>query len=103
MQFHISNGDQPVKPCVGHRLHRPLESITFDSILQPLPLRWDGLWKRSPTNHGDVALLDDRFDLLCGPPIERSSIRHRLNKIPASLRCVRFEFGAVHRSVGSGQ
>ena len=44
-----------------------------------------------------VALYCDWLDLRGRQPVERSTIRDRLNEIPASLRGVILELGVVHR------
>ena len=51
---------------------------------------------RPTSDHGHVALLSDRLDLVGGQPVERSTIRHRLDEIPAGLRSVVLQLGAVH-------
>ena len=39
MQFHEADGDQPVEPRIGHRLHRLLEALACDAFFQPFALR----------------------------------------------------------------
>ena len=41
VQFHEADGDEPVEPGVGHRLHRLPEAVLLDPLLQLLPLLGD--------------------------------------------------------------
>ena len=34
VQFHVPDGDQPVEPCVGQGLHRLLEAVPLDPLLE---------------------------------------------------------------------
>ena len=38
VKFHEPDGDQPVEPRVGHRLHDLLEALPLDPLFQLLPL-----------------------------------------------------------------
>ena len=50
-----------------------------------------------PADHGHVALLHDRLDLVGRQPVIGSTIRHRLDEVPASLRSVVFQLAVVRR------
>ena len=99
VQFHEPDGDQPVEPCVGHRLHRLLEAVLLDALFELLPLLGDGTGMLSAADHGHVAPFHDRLGLLGRQPVEGSTIRHRLDEIPASLRSIVLQLGAVHERI----
>ena len=48
VQFHEPDGDQPVEPCVGQRLHRLLEAVPLDAVFELLPLLGDGTRNARP-------------------------------------------------------
>ena len=56
VQFHEPDGDQPVEPCVGHRLHRLREAMPLDAVFELLPLLGDGTRMLPPADHRHVAL-----------------------------------------------
>ena len=96
MQFHEPDGNQPVEPGVGQRLHRRLEAMPLDAVFERLALLGDGTGMTPAPDHGHVTLFHDRLSLLGRQPVVRSTIRHRLDKIPASPWSEVLQLGAIH-------
>ena len=95
-QFHVSNCDDSIEPRVSQRLHCLLETVLIDPLFELLPFRCDGTGMFSTGDHGHVATFHNRLGPVGRQPVVGSAIRHRLDEILASLRCVVFQFGAVH-------
>src|ERR1700674_4490528 len=83
VELHEANGDEPVEPSVGQRFHRLAEPVSIKSIEQLLSLSDNRCGEGSACDDCHIALLRDRLNLRGRDPVERSTIRYRLNKITA--------------------
>ena len=96
VQLHEADGDEAVEPRVGERLHRLLEAVAADALLQTPTLLSHRSRMLAPRDDRDLAALDDRLDLGLGQAIERRPVLHRLDEVAARLRGVALELAEVH-------
>jgi hypothetical protein len=96
VQLHIPDGDQAVEPGVSDRLYGLPEAVLGNPFFQSLTFGRNSARKGAASDDGHVAVLGDGLNLLLSQTIEGGAVYDGLNEIPASLRGVGLEFGAVH-------
>ena len=102
VQLHVPDGDEPVEPRIGQRLHRRLEAVPLDPLFEaPSASPATACGKARPPMIATSPCSVTGSILFGGQPVEGGPVRDRLDEVPAGLRGVVLELRAVHGGLES--
>ena len=96
VQFHEPDGDQPVEPRIGHRLHDRLEASLLDMPFQTFAFFRHMAGKGLTADQCHVALFGDRLNMLLGQAVVCRPVCNGCDEVTACLRSVLFQLVAIH-------